>query len=82
MPRSTWVRLGMTLLVAQLTGIGAVAVYTLVVSLVFWLLVKGIFGLRVSAREEDEGLDIGEHGQVAYIIPPSSSQAMPSHAHV
>ena len=60
---------GMTLLIAQLKGIGAVAVYTLVVSLVFWFAIKATIGLRVSKEEEEEGLDIGEHGQVAYIIP-------------
>jgi ammonium transporter, Amt family len=59
---------GTTLLMAQLTGIGAVAAYTLVVSLVFWFLIKMTLGLRVSAAEEQEGLDIGEHGQVAYIL--------------
>ena len=58
----------MTLLMAQLKGIVAVAVYTLIVSLVFWFIVKAIFGLRVSAKEEEEGLDIGEHGQAAYVI--------------
>jgi Amt family ammonium transporter len=57
---------GMTLLMAQLKGVVAVAVYTLVASLAFWLLIKATIGLRVSAQEEDEGLDIGEHGQVAY----------------
>jgi Amt family ammonium transporter len=59
---------GMTLLMAQLQGIVAVAVYTLVVSLAFWFIVKMVFGLRVSAQEEEEGLDIGEHGEVAYVI--------------
>ena len=37
------------------------------VSLVFWYAIKAIVGLRVSKEEEEEGLDIGEHGQVAYI---------------
>jgi ammonium transporter, Amt family len=59
---------GMTLLMAQLKGIVAVAVFTLVVSLVFWFAVKTLFGLRVSAKEEEEGLDLGEHGQAAYVI--------------
>lgn len=59
---------GMTLLMAQLKGIGAVAVYTLAVSFIFWLLVKMVMGLRVSKEEEEEGLDIGEHGEVAYMI--------------
>ncbi|MEQ1574440.1 MAG: ammonium transporter [Vicinamibacterales bacterium] len=67
---------GATLLIAQLKGVGAVAVYTLVISLVFWFAIKLIFGLRVSKQEEEEGLDIGEHGQVAYIFSASSS---PSH---
>ena len=44
----------------------AVAVYTLAASLVFWYAIKAVFGLRVSAAEEEEGLDIGEHGQAAY----------------
>ncbi len=64
---------GATLLIAQLKGIGVVAVYTLVISLVFWFAIKLIFGLRVSKQEEEEGLDIGEHGQVAYIFSASSS---------
>jgi Amt family ammonium transporter len=65
---------GMTLLMAQIKGIGAVAVYTLVVSSIFWLLIKYTIGLRVSAQEEIEGLDLGEHGQEAYVgfAPPSS----------
>ena len=57
---------GATLLLAQLQGIVAVGVYTLVASFVFWYAIKMLFGLRVSKDEEEEGLDIGEHGQVAY----------------
>jgi Amt family ammonium transporter len=57
---------GMTLLIAQIEGIVAVGVYTLVVSAIFWFAIKALFGLRVSAEEEEEGLDFGEHGQVAY----------------
>ena len=59
---------GLTLLIAQLKGIVAVGVYTLVVSLVFWFLVKAVMGLRVSKEEEIEGLDHGEHGEDAYVI--------------
>ena len=58
---------GMTLLIAQLKGILAVGVYTLAVSLVFWFAINAILGLRVSKQEEEEGLDIGEHGEVAYV---------------
>ena len=59
---------GLTLLMAQLKGILAVAVYTLVVSLAFWLVVKAVMGLRVSKEEEIDGLDHGEHGEEAYVI--------------
>jgi Amt family ammonium transporter len=57
---------GATLLVAQLKGIVAVGAYTFVVALVFWYAIKAIVGLRVSKEEEEAGLDLGEHGQVAY----------------
>jgi ammonium transporter, Amt family len=58
---------GTTLLIAQLYGIAVVGAYTLVVSGIFWLLIKYTIGLRVSAQEEEEGLDLGEHGQEAYV---------------
>jgi Amt family ammonium transporter len=61
---------GMTLLIAQLTGIAAVGVYTLAASFIFWYAIKAALGLRVSKEEEEEGLDIGEHGQEAYRISP------------
>lgn len=57
---------GFTLLAAQLKGIAAVGVYTFLLSLVFWLAIKAIMGLRVSEKEEMEGLDLGEHQQQAY----------------
>lgn len=65
---------GMTLLMAQLKGVAAVGAYTLIVSTIFWLLIKYTIGLRVSAQEEIEGLDLGEHGQEAYVgfAPPVS----------
>jgi Amt family ammonium transporter len=59
----------MTLLIAQLKGIALVAVYTLAVSTAFWFAIKAMLGIRVSRSEEIEGLDVGEHGEVAYIIP-------------
>ena len=59
---------GMTLLLAQIKGIIAVGAYTFVASIIFWYAIKAVLGLRVSKEEEEEGLDIGEHGQVAYFI--------------
>jgi Amt family ammonium transporter len=57
---------GTKLLMAQLIGVIAVAVFTLVVSAVAWWLLKATMGIRVSAQEEIEGLDIGEHGNSCY----------------
>lgn len=59
---------GMTLLIAQIEGMIAVGLYTLVASFIFWYAIKALLGLRVSKEEELEGLDVGEHGQAAYHI--------------
>jgi len=69
-PGATWGGLfygkGAAQLVSQLWGIGATALYVVVVSSICWLLIKVTMGLRVSEAEEIEGLDIGEHGNEAY----------------
>jgi ammonium transporter, Amt family len=57
---------GMAQLLPQLIGVAAVGVFVLGVSLGAWALIKAVVGLRVSAEEELEGLDIGEHGNYAY----------------
>jgi Amt family ammonium transporter len=72
-PANTWSGLfyggGTSQLIGQLVGVGACAVYVLLLSSVAWLVLKYTIGLRVSEAEEIEGLDIGEHGMYAY--PPS-----------
>lgn len=50
----------------QLKGVIMVGLFTFIISLVVWYIIKAIFGVRVSAEEEIEGLDIGEHGNEAY----------------
>jgi Amt family ammonium transporter len=57
---------GTKLLMAQLTGVGAVAAFTFIGALVVWFVIKMVMGVRVSLHEEIEGLDIGEHGNTAY----------------
>lgn len=57
---------GTKLLVAQLTGIAAVGAFTFIISLIVWYIIKFTMGIRVSEKEEAEGLDIGEHGMEAY----------------
>ena len=74
---------------AQLIGIAAIAVFVFGGSLIVWAILKATLGLRVSAKEEIEGLDIGEHGMEAYpgfagetfgpeSIPSASEEAGPS----
>ncbi len=55
-------------LLTQLIGVGVYAGYTLVASFALFALTKALMGLRVSAEEEMEGLDLGEHGMEAYLI--------------
>ncbi len=50
----------------QIIGTLAYAVFAFAASLILALLIKSTFGIRVSAEEEDEGLDVSEHGQPAY----------------
>lgn len=57
---------GAGLLMAQLAGIVGVGIFVFVVSMIFWKILQGTIGIRVSAEEEMEGLDIGEHGNIAY----------------
>jgi len=57
---------GTKLFMAQLSGVISVAVYTFIISLLTWTILKASLGIRVSLQEEIEGLDIGEHGNSAY----------------
>lgn len=50
----------------QFKGVVLVGVFAFAASLLLWLAVKQIFGVRVSAEDEREGLDLGEHGNEAY----------------
>lgn len=50
----------------QILGVAVVFVYVFSVMYIFFLLVRATVGLRVSDEEQLEGLDIGEHGNVAY----------------
>lgn len=56
-----------SLLASQAAGIAVTLVYVCVISLVIGLIAKAAFrGLRVSSREESEGLDACQHGESAY----------------
>jgi Amt family ammonium transporter len=57
---------GLTPFLTQLLGVVAAGGYTFVIALGAWGILKATMGLRVTAEEELEGLDIGEHGMTAY----------------
>jgi len=61
-------------IVGQLTGVFAVAVAAFVFSIIVFGILKATLGVRVSAEEEAEGLDLSEHGQEAYPDFASSSR--------
>mgnify|MGYP001177047010 FL=1 len=51
----------------QALGCAAYAIWTLVTCWIAWSVIGGLFGgIRVSEKEEIQGLDIGEHGMEAY----------------
>ncbi|MDB4271951.1 ammonium transporter [Akkermansiaceae bacterium] len=52
--------------VSQLIGVVAVYGFAFVFSFILFFILKATLGVRVSAEEEAEGLDIAEHGTPAY----------------
>ncbi len=57
---------GGSLLGVQFTGVWTVALFAFLFSGIFWLMLKYTIGIRVDVSTELEGLDIGEHDNVAY----------------
>ncbi|NCP50777.1 MAG: ammonium transporter [Flavobacteriales bacterium] len=58
---------GTAQLAAQAIGVLAYAFWSIVVSFIFLYIIKKVFnGLRVTEEEETVGLDISEHGSIAY----------------
>jgi Amt family ammonium transporter len=52
----------------QIIGTLSVSVAAFVFAFIVFSIIKGIMGVRVTAEEEAEGLDLAEHGQSAYNI--------------
>ncbi len=50
----------------QALGVVTVGAFVFLASVVVWVAIKHTIGLRVSVKEELQGLDIGEHGNQAY----------------
>jgi Amt family ammonium transporter len=50
-------------LVTQVYGVAVTLVYTAVMSAIILLVIKAVIGLRPTAQEEEEGLDLTQHGE-------------------
>ncbi len=50
----------------QTIGVVSVFAFVFIAMLIIFFIIKSVIGLRVSDAEQIEGLDIGEHGNVAY----------------
>jgi Amt family ammonium transporter len=50
-------------LLTQLYGVSVTLVYTAVMSAIILFVVKAVIGLRPTAQEEEEGLDLTQHGE-------------------
>lgn len=57
---------GASLLLTQVIGVVAVAAYTLIAGFALFYVLKYTMGLRVTPKEEENGLDYYEHGEKAY----------------
>jgi Amt family ammonium transporter len=57
---------GLAQLGVQFLGIASVGGMTVLVTTIFWLVLKSLLGIRVTEDEELKGLDIAEHGMEAY----------------
>jgi Amt family ammonium transporter len=56
----------LTLVVTQLTGIAAAALWTFPLAYVMYRMLDAIIGLRATAQQEQRGLDFSEHYEVGY----------------
>lgn len=70
---------GVNQIISQLIGIGSYAICTIIFSVIVLMIIKKTIGLRVSEREETEGMDSTVHNMEAYpnfIVTPSDGQNM------
>ena len=57
---------GMSQFMNQAIGVGFAIVFSGILTLILLVVIKAIMPLRVSEEEEDQGLDLAEHGESAY----------------
>ena len=63
---------GTDLLAKQGLGVGMVALYSFLVTLVLGFIIEKTIGFRVSKDDEVEGVDLSEHAETAYEMSSSS----------
>jgi Amt family ammonium transporter len=63
---------GSGLLTKQALGVGMVALYSFLVTLVIGFIIEKTIGFRVSRDAEVEGVDLSEHAETAYETSSSS----------
>jgi Amt family ammonium transporter len=63
---------GTTLLGKQALGVGLVAAYSFVVTLVLGFIIEKTIGFRVKPEVEISGIDLKEHAESAYELAPST----------
>ncbi len=63
---------GTTLLMKQLLGVGVVAAYSFIATLIIGFAIEKTIGFRVSREVEIEGIDLKEHAESAYEMASSS----------
>ena len=63
---------GSALLTKQALGVGMVALYSFLVTLVLGFIIEKTIGFRISKEAEVEGVDLAEHAETAYEMSSSS----------
>ena len=63
---------GKTLWLEQVKAIGLTLVLSIVATLVLGLVIKAIIGLRPTPEDEQQGLDLSDHGEEGYIYESQS----------
>jgi Amt family ammonium transporter len=61
------------LLLNQLIAVVATMAYCAVMTFMLVKVVDAVFGLRVSEEEEENGLDLTQHGEQGYVFPLKST---------
>jgi Amt family ammonium transporter len=52
-----------TPLITQITGVAVIAIYVAITGTIMWTILKVLGILRISAKDEEIGIDVVEHGQ-------------------